>query len=142
MPERPGQSPASCVNGQEGRRLASASGSQLTGKVDRVSPWVVPAAVSVTWLVPGHDAVRHDAEDQGAEQVLAEIIDVPYRVEELPIRAFPDQGVSDHDRSGVRNGPPVRGEVDDRRRQLVIEEHVPGEVAVDQLARGRDRETL
>ena len=50
---------------------------------------------------------------------------------------LPDQCVSHNDRGGIRDGPPVGGEVDDRWRQLVIEEHVSGEVAVDQLARGR-----
>lgn len=100
-----------------------------------MAPWVLSSAVSASWLVPGHDSVGHDAEDQGADQVLAEVIEMPDRVQDLPIRALPDQGVNDHDRGSVRNGSPVGGEVDDRRRQLVIEEHIPGEVAVDQLAR-------
>ena len=47
-----------------------------------------------------------------------------------------DQGVGDDDGGCVGSGPPVGGEVDDRGWQLVVEQHVAAEVAVDELAGG------
>jgi hypothetical protein len=51
----------------------------------------------------------------------------------------PAERVRDDDRRCELDRPPVRREVDDRGRQLVVEEDVAGQVAVDQLTRRVDR---
>src|SRR6266568_4250619 len=96
------------------RSAAGSRGHELEGKVDRVHPLVMSRAMSSGRVIPGQDPVGHDAEDQGTNQVLTEVIEKAYRVQDLPVRTFPDQRVSYHDRCGVRDGPPVGGEVDDR----------------------------
>jgi hypothetical protein len=50
----------------------------------------------------------------------------------------PAERVRDDDRRSELDRPPVRREVDHRRRQLVVEEDVAGQVAVDQLTRRAD----
>ena len=111
------------------------AGGELAGEVDRWRPRVV-ARARCCWLVLGEYPVGHCPEDQGADEVLAEVIDVTDGVEDPGVRAFPDQGVGDDDGGCVGSGPPVGGEVDDRGRQPVVEQHVAAEVAVDELAGG------
>jgi hypothetical protein len=56
-------------------------------------------------------------------------------LQEICIGALPEQGVADDDGRRETRRPPVRGEVDHRRRKVIREEHVAGEVAVHELAR-------
>jgi hypothetical protein len=59
--------------------------------------------------------------------------------EELSVRAFPDQRVGHDDGGGEGDGPPVGGQVDDRGRQMVVEQDIAAEIPVDELAGGRER---
>ena len=48
-------------------------------------------------------------------------------------RPLPGERVGNDDRTRIGGGPPVDGEVDDRGRQLIREEHIPRQVTVDHL---------
>ncbi len=77
--------------------------------------------------------------DEGAQQMLRQGGVLKQRLDDVLACAFEHKGVRDHDRRGERRWPPLGGQVDDQGWQSVVEEHVAGEVAVDELAATIDR---
>ena len=55
------------------------------------------------------------------------------RVDQARLRVLPQQRIADDDRGGEAGRPPEGREVDHRRRKPGREEHVPGQIAVDEL---------
>src|SRR5919198_1594400 len=84
-------------------------------------------------------ALGEQAEEQRPHEELTAFIAAGDRSEQREVRAVPEDRVDGDDRRRVLRRSPVRGEVDDRRRQTLGEEDVAAEVAVHDLARGVDR---
>lgn len=87
----------------------------------------------------GRHGRRAQAEEQGAQEHLRALGTGDRRVHQTVPGAVVEQAVGHHDRVGVRDGPPVRREVDDRGGPADREEDVPRQVAVDELVPRVDR---
>lgn len=82
----------------------------------------------------------HDyPEDDGADEVLGNVGVAAEDGEDALVCAFPDHRVNGDNGGGEQQGTPVWRQVDDARRQAVVEQHVAGEVSVDQLVTALDR---
>lgn len=79
------------------------------------------------------EVVNDYSEDGGADEVLRSVGVAVEDAKDTMICAFPDHRVHGDDGGGEKWGTPVRGEVDDPRCQTGVEQHVAGEVPVDQL---------
>ena len=79
------------------RALEIRTGCELAGEVDGWHPRVIVRSAFRVVFLPEHP-VGHRPVDQGADQVLAKVIDVADRIQELTVGAFPDQRIGNHDR--------------------------------------------
>ena len=77
------------------RALEIRTGRELAGEVDGPHPRVIVRSASRVVFLPEHP-VGHRPVDQRADQVLAKVIDVADRIQELPAGAFPDQRIGVH----------------------------------------------
>ena len=78
------------------------------------------------------------AVDQRSQQILVEVVDVGDSVENGFVGPFPHERVCDHHGQSKGGRPPIRREVDHRGWKAVIEQHVAGQVSVNQLIRSRN----
>ena len=84
-------------------------------------------------LIEARDAVGDYPIDKCTQQALREVRVIEQGLDDVAIRALERHCVSNDDRRRECGRSPVRGHVDDQRREVVVEQHVPSEIAVHQL---------
>ena len=84
---------------------------------------------------PAKQLVGDGAEDQSPQEELLPVLDVRDAFEKILTCSLPDERVGDDDRRCIRGRAPEERQVDDRGRKAFCEEHVAGEIRVNELAR-------